>query len=513
MGWPLRLRMGVAVVALAAGGIGWSAQGPPSPKHSADPGGSLTALQGPIFGTWPGLDPATDTSDAADHDYLNAIYGELFEQGPKGAIPDLASGYKLSSDLQTLDIFLRHGVSFQDGTPFDAEAVAFNIRRDLEPQYACICLPSFPVASISTPDSYTVVLHLSRPFAPIVAAFFSEAPNWIVSPTALQKMGERAFALAPVGAGPFEVASNLPNTKLVLTRNPHYWQKGRPFLDRITFLTVGNDQSAYGALLSGQGQTYEEFSTYSLIPKIKGQLRLTPILPSPTGASFVQLNTTKPPFNNILAREAIYYATDPGPINRALYNGKATPTQSLRAPGELFYEPKVPGYRTYDLAKAKALVKQLGGLSIVVNASPPTSLATALMSEWARAGIKSTLNLVTFAQSLQNYRANNWELSSGGGGGYDPGILLGLPFYFESTAPFTGVHDPVLDQLIHEGVSVGSLQARAAIYRKIYKYISDKAYAPVLFFAPLYNVTVHNVTGPGLTTPGPEVFWEDVKLT
>jgi peptide/nickel transport system substrate-binding protein len=503
--------VGVAAVALVASAVGWSAYAQASVKGSANESRSLTALQGPIFGTWPGLDPATDTSDAADHDYLNAIYGELFEQGPKGAIPDLASGYKLSSDLQTLDIFLRHGVTFQDGTPFNADAVAYNIRRDLSAQYACICLPSFPVASITTPDASTVVLHLSRPFAPIVSSFFSEAPNWIASPTALQKKGETAFALAPVGAGPFEVASDQPNTKLVLSRNPDYWQAGHPFLDHLTFLTVGNDQSAYGAMLSGQGQIYEEFSTYSLIPKMKGQLKLTPILPSPTGASFVQLNTTKPPFNNILAREAIYYATDPGPINRALYNGTATPTQSLRAPGELFYEPKVPGYRTYNLAKAKALVNQLGGLSIVVNASPPTTLATALISEWAQAGIKASLNLVTFAQSLQNYRANNWQVSSGGGGGYDPGILLGLPFYFESAAPFTGVHDPGLDQLIQQGVSVGSLQARSTIYRQIYKYISDKAYAPVLFFAPLYNVTVHNVTGTGLSTPGPEIFWEDVK--
>jgi peptide/nickel transport system substrate-binding protein len=121
---------------------------------------------------------------------------------------------------------------------------------------------------------------------------------------------------------------------------------------------------------------------------------------------------------------------------------------------------------------------------------------------------------VTFEQSLQNYRANNWEVSpAGAGGGYDPGILLGLPFYFESNAPFTGVHDSALDQLIQQGVSVGSVQARAAIYRKIYQYISEKAYAPVLFFAPFYNITVHNVSGPGLTTPGPEVFWEDVRVT
>jgi peptide/nickel transport system substrate-binding protein len=508
----LSLLYGALIVLLL--GTAVAAAGGSSPASSSKTK-SLTVLQNTgAFGNWPGLDPATDTSDAANGDYMNSIFGELFRQGPKGVIPDLVTSYKLSSDLQTLDLDLRQGVTFSDGTPFNADAVAFNIRRDLEPQNACLCLPNFPVSSITTPSQYTVVLQLSKPFAAIVDAFPDEAPNWIVSPTALSKMGEKAFALSPVGAGPFEVVSDEPSSKLVLKRNPDYWQKGRPLLDNLTFETVGNDQAAYAALLSGQGQAYEDFTSYDLIQKIKSQLQVTPALPSGTGAGAVQLNTTRAPFNNIVAREAIYYATQPGPINKALNAGYGTVTQSLRAPGQLFYEPKVPGYRTYNPAKAKALVSQLGGLSFQLDmesAPAMAKLATVLASEWARAGIKVSINLESFEQNIQDYGANNWEAKGAAGGGYDPAIGLGLNFWYASHAPFTGIKDPTLDAMISQGASTANQQSRAAIYRSIYKYISDQAYSPVLFAVPWYNLAVHGVSGPGLTTAGPEVFWVDVS--
>jgi peptide/nickel transport system substrate-binding protein len=484
----------------------------PTGAQAAPSGGSLKVLEpADSFGSWPGLDPGTDTSAAANHDYLSAIFGELFEQGPKGAIPDLAAGYKLSADLRTLTISLRHGVKFTDGTPFNAAAVQFNIQRDLNPANGCICLPGFPVSSITTSGPYTVVLHLSRPFAPIISSFFSAAPDWIASPTALKTMGEKAFALKPVGAGPFEVVSDTPNSTLDLKRNPGYWQKGEPELDTLDFATVGTDQSAYSAMQSGQGQAYEEFATYSLISTVQKQTKLTPIVPSPTGATAVQLNTTVAPFNNIKAREAMYYATDPQPINQALYVGKATITQSLRSPGELFFEPTVPGYRTYDLAKAKQLVQELGGLTVQLDAEATmASLAEAVAGEWDKAGIKTTIHQESFEDNNQDYKTNNWQAKFDGGGGYDPGILLGLSFWYASNGPFTGNHDANLEKLIEQGTNVAGTEARGAVYKQIYQYISDQALSPVLFSAPLYNMTVKGVSGTGLTTPGPEVFWQTV---
>jgi hypothetical protein len=126
--------------------------GTQAPASSTAPkaGGSLTVLEGAGFaGDWPdGLDPATNINGAADQSYMDAIYGELFELGPKGAIVnDLATGYSFSSDATTITINLRQGVKFTDGTPFNASAVVWNIQRDLKS--ACTCKPTWPVKSVT----------------------------------------------------------------------------------------------------------------------------------------------------------------------------------------------------------------------------------------------------------------------------------------------------------------------------------------------------------------------------
>jgi peptide/nickel transport system substrate-binding protein len=117
-----------------------------TPRH----GGTMTVLESSTFaGAWPvGLDPATNTSDAADEPYMDAIYGTLFDYGlGNKIIPDLATGYTISPDAKTVTINLRHGVVFSDGTPFNSQAVEYNMTQDLLPANANIADPFFPVAS------------------------------------------------------------------------------------------------------------------------------------------------------------------------------------------------------------------------------------------------------------------------------------------------------------------------------------------------------------------------------
>lgn len=480
-------------------------------------GGSLTVLESSGGGgEWPGLDPATNTSDYADVPLMDAIYGGLFQFGAKGAvIPDLASGYEFTNGGKSVEIFLRQGVVFQDGTPFNAKAVAFNIRRDLEPKYACFCRPNFPVASISTPNSTTVVLNLTRVYSQIIQGFYGAAPNWIASPTALAKMGEKPFALSPVGAGPFEVTSDTPNSRLALKRNNHYWQSGHPYLDSLTFTSIGTDQSAYDALLSGQAEAYQSVSTFSLLSTATShKLTVTPNLESlaPTG---LQLNTTKAPFNNITAREVMYYATNPGPIITSLFAGKAQTTESPSFKGGLFYEANVPGYRTYNLSKAESLVKQLGGLSftLITGQSPSSiALAEALKSEWAKAGIKTSIDPQGLEAEVQSFQGDKWQATIGYLGGYDP--PLGMPIRYASAGAFSGVHDSHLDSLLNAGTATLSTTKQRQIYFELYKYISDEAYSPFLFVSSNYNLAVRAVSGPGLTnSKAQQVLWQDVSMS
>ncbi|MBO0893655.1 MAG: ABC transporter substrate-binding protein, partial [Acidimicrobiales bacterium] len=307
----------------------------------------------------------------------------------------------------------------------------------------------------------------------------------------------------PIGAGPFEVVTDDVNSQLVLKRNPNYWRKGDPKLDTLTFSTVGTDQSAYSAMVSGQGQVYVSLGTQSMVPTVKKQFRLTPV--STNQPAIVQLNTTTAPFNNILAREAIYYATDTKALTKGVLGTSKYVDQSLEGPGGRFYQQKVPGYRTYDLAKAKALVKQLGGLSVnylIGNTANAAIVPEALQAQWAKAGIKVKLDPVAITSLIQAYTSNSWTMAGAQSGGFDPALIPGLAFRFASNARFTGVKDPTLDRMMDQGAGTLNMAARTKIYHQIFAYVASHAYAPVLYAAPTaWTVTDHNVTSRvGLTS-------------
>src|ERR1700735_241254 len=146
---PMRFRLmsvrtaclaGAAALALTAAACsssssspGAAATGPPPPSAPLKAGGSITVLESSGYsGAWTTLDPPNNKEGAATQDFMTAIYGQLFELGTGGKIvPDLATGYSFSPDAKTLTITLRQGVTFTDGTPFNAQAVATNWTRDL----------------------------------------------------------------------------------------------------------------------------------------------------------------------------------------------------------------------------------------------------------------------------------------------------------------------------------------------------------------------------------------------
>jgi peptide/nickel transport system substrate-binding protein len=474
-------------------------------------------------GTWPtGLDPATNTNGAANQDLMNSIYGNLFELGPGGKIiPDLATGYSFSDGGKTVTIKLRPGVKFTDGTPLTAQAVAFNFKRDLAS--ACTCNPKgfgapFASTPVTTANATTVVLHFVAPYAPAIHAFIDGNINWIASPTALKKMGEQKFKLAPVGAGPFEVVSDTLSSELVLKRNPSYWQAGHPLLNQLTFKSIGGDEAAYEAMLAGQGQAYVDMSTPALEKEAKQHFTVTQQLS--TSPYDLQLNTKIPPFNNKLAREAIYYATGSQAIATHLFNNLYPVTQSFTGPGGLFYEPKVPGYLTYDPAKAKALVKQIGGLTVslnTINVLVATETTEALQSQWAQAGIKTTIHSYDLAPLIEQFQAGKWQAFVQTAGAWDPATGVGVSFRFGSKSPFSGVHDPKLDAMLLQATAPLNPSVRASLYAKAAKYIADQAYGPFMYAWAPSQVAAKGVSGPGLTTPLPavvvsaNVLWEDVS--
>lgn len=522
---PRVLPVGAALLALlmlGSGPVGASTRGTGSLSAKPKTGGTLRVLEGATFlGNYPsGLDPPTSDTALANASLLDAIYGELFEVGAHGkVIPDLATAYHVSNGGKTLTIDLRHGTTFSDGTPFDSSAVVFNFERDLGTTTTG-SNPPWVHPAISAPNPYTVVVNFSTPDGAALDQLLDTNLTWMVSPTALKKLGEERFRVDPVGAGPFEVMSDTLNTKLVLKKNPHYWQRGRPYLDGLIFETVSSDESALETLQSHSAQAYEYMTTPQLESSFKSA-GFTVTADPGVSTRDVQIETI-PPFNNLTARKALYYATNSAAIDKHIYSGTCPLSESFTGPGGLFYEPKVPGYPTYNLAKAKALVKSLGGLSFTMyyaKGGLNDAVAEALQTMYQDAGMKVSLvadgDLAAF---VAQYDTHKWTVIPASIGSFDPAGGIGVPFRLASNGPFTGIHDPTVDKYIDEGEAAVSQKVRARAYADLARYLSQQAYTPFICTPTSWDVAAKGVSGPGLTTPtpgfgeGPLVQWEDVSM-
>jgi peptide/nickel transport system substrate-binding protein len=538
----------VLTAAAACSSGGGSASSSPSVQTSnssikappAKAGGSMTVLEGKGFsGDWPlGLDPATNTTGSADQDYYNAVYGQLFELGDNGKlIYDLATGYQFSNGNKTVTIDLRPGVKFSDGSPLTADVVKWNWTRDLES--ACTCAAQWTVARtnpkvttsapaasvIKVVNPTTIQVNLAVPDGAFVNQMFDSIPNWIISETSFNKMGEKAFAQLPVGAGPFTMVSDSYSNQIVMKKNPAYWQapQGLPYLDSLTFKSVSGDEAAYEAMLSGEGQVYTDMSTPQLLSE--SQQHFDVLNQLGTSPYDLQLNTAVAPFNNPKAREAIYAMTNFQPILQNIFKNAYPVVEGFTGPGGICYQPKVAGYQGYDATLAKQLVQQSGLDKVTINlgtiSSSPVAAETtqALSQEWAAFGVKTTLHSYALNGLIQAFTANagkSWQAMIQTAGAYDPAGGVGVGFRFNSASPFSGVHDPKLDAILSSAAASSSLSVRCPLYNQAAQYIAKNYYGPFYFsFAPA-NVSVKGVGGPGLTTPlpavsvTPAILWEDV---
>jgi peptide/nickel transport system substrate-binding protein len=521
----LAVLLGVAACSQGASTSSSASAGPPQR------GGRITVLKNATYdGAWPsGLDPATNTTGGANIAQMAAVYGGLFviSANPDGSgakvVPNQAASYQILDQGRTLKIKIRPGITFADGTSLDAEAVRFNLDRDMKS--TCSCRPIWQLAknAFTTEGTDTVVIHFAVPNAAAVDNFPISNVNWIASPTALKRMGEARFLVNPVGAGPFKVVSDRLSSELVLQRNPNYFRKGLPYLDRLTFKSIGSDQAAYQALLAGQGDAYEGMSTTPLVDQATKSDRLTTTVQPPTSPYVIQLNTMSAPFNNEKARQAIYYATDWGAIARGIFKGKYPVSQTFTAPGGLFYHRgSVPGYRTYSLNQAKRLVQEVGGITVTLGTLTnyvAQQVDIALQTQWRQAGINVRIVDYQLNRLVEAFNGGKWQAMLQTAGAWDPAAGVGVAFRFSSTSPFTGVKDPRMDEMLNQAAAEVDPAKRDRLYAAAGKYISDNSYAPFgLAFAPA-NLAVKGVHGPGLTTKIPPlavnsgILWDEVWTT
>jgi peptide/nickel transport system substrate-binding protein len=417
------------------------------------------------------------------------IYGSLFDPtGLAGATlaPDLATGYKYSDGYKTLTLTLRKGVQFQDHTAFDAAAVAFNIKRDAGTT-SNVSQYFTALTGVTTPNKYTVVIHLSQPDTNMAYILADTNAAYIASPTAVQSEGAN-FGLKPIGAGPFEITANNPTVEQDLSAWPGYYDAKHRYLAGLKYLNVGNDDNVvYNDLATNAIQSWTAIGI-SAPPNVLSEATANKSISLVKGSdlvyTFLPVNTTKPPFNNQLAREAIDYCTDRNVIAKDIQGGYANAAPILAGTSEQYYPTQGNGSVSaklaaankllpyqFNVAKGTALVSQIGGLSFTFNVLQGQTqvIATALEQEWAQCGIKAQQNIVSFGQVFADYATDNYQLSTQISGGiFDPAIYVPLYSVPTSADDKFGFNSPTVTNLLNATNLASNPSALQSIWTRVW---------------------------------------------
>jgi peptide/nickel transport system substrate-binding protein len=334
-----------------------------------------------------------DPRKAASFDpmFLLEVYDPLIRRDAKGElVPALATEWKLSEDAKTLELTLREGVKFQDGAPFDAEAVKANIEAAKKPGFTTTGSLA-TVESVEVVDPTHVTLHMSAPRSDMLNILAGEA-GMMISPKAIDSPD---LERKPVGAGPFTV-STYNQSSLVYDKWDGYWDAKNIALDQINMSFLLDEQARLRAIKSGQADAGPIRSNQKEEAKAAG-LEFTE-----GNAAFVyglMLNTDRSELGNPLVRKALIHAIDRDAINKAFFDGDCTPVVQPFPPD---FWAHVDGLEdspdgNYDPEKAKQLLVQAGlpnGFTMdMYMGTAPTfqSVAQAIQAQLAKVGIKVKL--------------------------------------------------------------------------------------------------------------------------
>lgn len=355
------------------------------------------------------LDPAYSVDDESNKVIANIFEGLVrFKPGTTTIEPCLAEAWRVSPDGREWTFYLRRGVKFHDGTPFNSEAVRYSIERQLPPQSAeSASYASFTFAmldSIKTPDLYTVKFILKYPYSPFLnnLAMPSAAP--IVSPTAATTLGED-FGNRPVGTGPYRFSSWKKGKSIILKENRDYWSK-LPECPTLVFSVIKNNRLRSLALKLGFADIVD-----SLAPpdaRYLGQKGF-PVMEQPgLDLNYLGFFTDKKPFDDPAVRRAISMLLDRKHIT-GLYKGAAIEANGPLPPGVLGYNSNLYPI-SYDPEGAKELLAGCGysdGLKFEIitysntrpyNPAGGDVLAESIQKELAQAGVETVIKSYTWSQ-------------------------------------------------------------------------------------------------------------------
>ncbi|MGK6316700.1 ABC transporter substrate-binding protein [Neorhizobium sp. DT-125] len=482
------------------------AQSAPAVKR----GGTITASMDlePVS-----LYPLKGNAPGVDRYIMNQIFDALFRIEPDGSIsPGLATKYEYSDDNKVLTLTLRAGVKFHDGTPFDAEAAAFNIMAANDPK--TVATHAKDLAEIDKAeaiDPTTLRLTLKKPSGAILAVLGTE-PAMMCSPTAMREKGD-AFGRNPVGTGPFKFKSWASGEAIELDRFEDYWEKGQdgkslPYLDGMKMRFISNNATKI-IEMQGGNLTLADAITPRDAEKLKSDARIKLLDPPGGIQSWISFNTQKAPFDNVHVRRAIVAAINRPALLQAIALGKGATPPVMFAPNEWAYSEKpAPSDYSVDLAKKELELAGVGPnfsctLS-VIQRDPDVQIAQILQAMLSQAGIKLNVQVSERQAWVQSIMDAKFEIGLGRWAiPYpDPDQICGSVLG-RGALNWANLRDDEIKGMAIKAAQSVDRETRKNVYHDIQSRLIDQAYYLFLIMRGVNHISSSQLHGVRFESNGP----------
>ncbi len=445
----------------------------------------------------------TDKSASRYNEYITRqIFDSLVAVDSTGAYhPWLATSWEQSADGLTWRLTLREGVTFHDGTPFNAEAVKFNFDRIKDPATRSVTTAGYwgPYASTTVVDEYSVDVVFSEPYAPFLAIISNELFG-IKSPTAATESGDD-FGRNPVGSGPFVFVEWIDGDHVTLRKNPDYnWgpanakHQGAAYLDEIIYTFPEEPATRTALLESGEVDviTHVNFIDVETI-EASDDLRVHTSIIQASAAGML-LNTERFPTDDIEVRKALEYATNQEEISQLVTFGVEIPNKGVLTPESwIYYAPEAELY-SYDPEQAKSILEAAGWidtdddgirekdgqpLHMIYICFPGAgcSQAEVIQAQWRDVGadlellqLANPANKEASTRGDHNVRPLSWNHA-------DPMVLSVMfhPDNVDEGWAFSRWRAPELAEMLDNATTIQDQNERIEAYKAIQIYIMENA--------------------------------------
>lgn len=443
------------------------------------------------------LDPHR-ASISQDGVTLFPSYDRLVHQAPDGEPePGLAEAWEFSDDGLVLTLELREGVTFHDGEPFDADAVAANIERAQNVEGSAVVTELDPIEEVEVVDEHTVELHLSRPTMSLVAAL-SDRAGAMVSPAALENVDLDEVA---VGAGMYRMVEHRRDDITVFERYDDYWDPEAAAVERLEIHHMADGTTRLNAVQTG------EVDATRVPPALESQARTTDLeveVAESLYFVYLVLNRTRSEFDTTEVRQALNHALDREGLRDGVYHGHASISVQPFLEDYWAYNPEIgPERYDHDVDRAQELLAEAGlpdGFSfdaIIPTGPDYLPIAEAVQAQLEDVGIDmevqavepDTMADVMFAEERHDAMIAGW------GPRPDPSMTVATRYTSDGYANPGGHSTERLEELHAAAETIVDEDERAEVMHELVEEVVDEVLEiPVIFPHDVY-LTTDDVVG------------------